>query len=127
MDRKEQFIKLVKRFLTAKNNGQLHDASEETVRMWINDMLEVFGWDVNNTRQVMQEKTLERSERDRLHAIGSRYVKPDYTLMNGSQRLFFIDAKKQAVDIKNDKDVAFQIRSYGWSIGAPTRSEPNFL
>lgn len=119
MDRKEQFIKLVKRFLTAKNNGQLHDASEETVRMWINDMLEVFGWDVNNTRQVMQEKTLERSERDRLHAIGSRYVKPDYTLMNGSQRLFFIDAKKQAVDIKNDKDVAFQIRSYGWSIGAP--------
>ena len=84
MDRKEQFIKLVKRFLTAKNNGQLHDASEETVRMWINDMLEVFGWDVNNTRQVMQEKTLERSERDRLHAIGSRYVKPDYTLMNGS-------------------------------------------
>ena len=39
--------------------------------------------------------------------------------MNGNRRLFFIDAKKQAVDIKNDKNVAFQIRSYGWSIGAP--------
>lgn len=119
MDSKNKFSLLVKRFLAAKDNGLLHDASEETVRMWINDLLEVFGWDVNNTRQVMQERTLERSERERLHEIGSSYVKPDYTLMNGNRRLFFIDAKKQTVDIKNDKNVAFQIRSYGWSIGAP--------
>lgn len=119
MDHKNKFSLLVERFLSARDNGLLQNASEETVRMWINDMLEVFGWDVNNTRQVMQERTLERSEREKLHGIGSRYVKPDYTLMNGNKRLFFIDAKKQAVDIKNDKNVAFQIRSYGWSIGAP--------
>lgn len=119
MDSKNKFALLVERFLAARDNGLLQNASEETVRMWINDMLEVFGWDVNNTRQVMQERTLERSEREKLHDIGSRYVKPDYTLMNGNKRLFFIDAKKQAVNIKNDKNVAFQIRSYGWSIGAP--------
>lgn len=119
MDRKNKFSLLVGRFLAARDNGMLQNASEETVRMWINDLLEVFGWDVNNTRQVMQERILERSEREKLHGIGSRYVKPDYTLMNGNKRLFFIDAKKQAVNIKNDKNVAFQIRSYGWSIGAP--------
>lgn len=119
MECKYKFSLLIKRYLAAKANGLLRNASEETVRMWINDMLKVFGWDVNNTRQVMQERTLERSEREKLHGIGSRYVKPDYTLMNGNKRLLFIDAKKQAVDIKNDKNVAFQIRSYGWSIGAP--------
>ena len=94
MNRKDEFAALVSRFLEARSNGQLKDASEETVRMWINDMLGVFGWDVSNTRQVMQERTLERSERERLHNIGSRYVKPDYTMMNGNSRLFFIDAKK---------------------------------
>lgn len=119
MDSKNKFSLLVERFLAARDNGLLQNASEETIRMWINDMFEVFGWDVNNTRQVMQERTLERSEREKLHGIGSSYVKPDYTLMNGNKRLFFIDAKKQSVDIKNDKNVAFQIRSYGWSIGAP--------
>lgn len=119
MNRKDRFSALIRRFLEARSNGLLHSASEETIRMWINDMLEVFGWDVNNTRQVMQERALERSERERLHNIGSRYIKPDYTMMKGNTRLFFIDAKRQSVDIKNDKSVAFQIRSYGWSIGAP--------
>ena len=38
--------------------------------------------------------------------------------MNGRVRLFFLDAKKRTVNIKEDKSVAFQIRSYGWSIGA---------
>lgn len=126
MDRKNRFSILIERFLFARDNGLLQEASEETVRMWINDMLEVFGWDVNNTRQVMQERTLNRTERERLHGIGSRYVKPDYTLMNGNNRLFFIDAKKQTVNIKDDKKIAFQIRSYGWSIGAPYSIVTNF-
>ena len=126
MSKKDKFVTLIKRFWEARNNGLLQDASEETIRMWINDMLEVFGWDVNNTRQVMQERILERSERKRLHNIGSHYIKPDYTLVNGNVRLFFIDAKKQSVDIKNDKNVAFQIRSYGWSIGAPYSIVTNF-
>ncbi|MBD5271769.1 MAG: N-6 DNA methylase [Bacteroides sp.] len=126
MKRKDEFSTLIRRFCEARDNGLLYSASEETVRMWINDMLGIFGWDVNNTRQVMQERILERSERERLHNIGSRYIKPDYTLVNGNVRLFFIDAKKQSVDIKNDKNVAFQIRSYGWSVGAPYSIVTNF-
>ncbi|MDE6796123.1 MAG: N-6 DNA methylase, partial [Muribaculaceae bacterium] len=126
MNKKDKFTALISRFLEARDNGLLQNASEETVRMWINDMLGVFEWDVNNTRQVMQERILERSERERLHNIGSRYIKPDYTLVNGNVRLFFIDAKKQSVEIKNDKNVAFQIRSYGWSIGAPYSIVTNF-
>lgn len=94
MDSKNKFSSLVERFLAARDNGLLQNASEETVRMWINDMLEVFGWDVNNTRQVMQERTLKRSEREKLHGIGSSYVKPDYTLMNGNKRLFSLASFK---------------------------------
>lgn len=40
--------------------------------------------------------------------------------------LAFIDAKSLAVNIEYDKEVAFQIRSYGWSIGAPFSIVTNF-
>ncbi len=119
MGRKEQLIQLVEEFNQATANGLLQNASEETMRTWINRLLGVFGWDVSNTQQVLQERVLEKDERERLHNIGSRYIKPDYTLMNGTQRLFFLDAKRQDVNIHDDKAPAFQIRSYGWSIGAP--------
>lgn len=81
-------------------------------------MLDIFGWDVKNTNHVQQEIPLEITERQSLNKIGSTNTRPDYTLMNGRVRLFFLDAKKRAVSVKNDKTVAFQIRSYGWSIGA---------
>ncbi len=93
-------------------------ASEETTRAWINQMLDIFGWNVKNTNHVLQEVSLESAERITLNKIGSTNTRPDYTLMNGPIRLFFLDAKKRTVNIHEDKNVAFQIRSYGWSIGA---------
>ena len=117
---------LVKRYQEAKDKGQLQNASEATMRAWIDELLSLFGWDVQNTQQVLTEHTLNRTERARLNEIGSTNTRPDYTLVNGRVKLAFVDAKSLDVNIENDKGVAFQIRSYGWSIGAPFSVVTNF-
>ena len=117
---------LVNRFLQAKENGSLNDASEATMRTWIDELLSVFGWNVQDTHQILTEHTLDKEERKKLKAIGSTNVRPDYTLVNGKVPLAFVDAKSLDVNIETSKDVAFQIRSYGWSIGAPFSIVTNF-
>lgn len=118
MNTKDSLIQLVDRFQQLKTDGGLNKSSEATMRAWIDELLAIFGWDVQNTHQVLTEHTLGKDERQRLHDIGSTNTRPDYTLVNGNVALAFVDAKSLDVDIKNDKSVAFQIRSYGWSVGA---------
>lgn len=117
---------LVNRFLKAKTDGSLEGASEATMRTWIDELLSVFGWNVQDTHQVLTERTLDKEERQKLKAIGSTNVRPDYTLVNGKVPLAFVDAKSLDVNIETSKDAAFQIRSYGWSIGAPFSIVTNF-
>jgi len=117
---------LVDRFLEAKTGGNLNYASEATMRTWIDELLSVFGWNVQDTKQVLTEHTLNKAEREKLKEIGSTNIRPDYTLVNGKVPLLFIDAKSLEVDIDNSKEVAFQIRSYGWSIGSPYSIVTNF-
>ncbi|MGN0237907.1 MAG: Eco57I restriction-modification methylase domain-containing protein [Lepagella sp.] len=123
---KEKLIDLVQRYQVSKSAGQLENSSEATMRTWIDELLSVFGWDVQNTKQVLTEHTLGRSEKVKLRDIGSTNTRPDYTLVNGSVLLTFVDAKSLAVNIESNKDAAFQIRSYGWSIGAPFAIITNF-
>ncbi|MGN0222348.1 MAG: Eco57I restriction-modification methylase domain-containing protein [Prevotella sp.] len=126
MQDKDKLIDLVRRYQAAKFAGQLENSSEATIRTWIDEFLSVFGWDVQNTQQVLTEHTLGRSEKEKLRDIGSTNTRPDYTLVNGSVMLTFVDAKSLNVNIETDKDAAFQIRSYGWSIGAPFSIVTNF-
>lgn len=122
----EQLQALVTKYSHAKESGQLDNSSEETVRMWINELLQLFDWDVQNTHQVLQERRLNKSSRDRLREIESTNNKPDYTLVSGNLHLAFVDAKALDVDIENDSKVAFQIRSYGWSAGTLYSFVTNF-
>ena len=119
MSQKERLETLVKKYSEAKAQGQLENASEATMRTWIDELLFVFGWDVKNTHQVLTEHTLDCNEKEKLRNIGSTNTRPDYTLVNGNVMLTFVDAKSLNVHIDTDKDAAFQIRSYGWSIDAP--------
>lgn len=126
MELKDKIAALVRRFKKAKEAGSLDNASEETMRTWINELLAVFGWDVQDTYQVLQERTLDKDKREKLKGIGSTNVRPDYTLVNGNVMLAFLDAKSLNVDISEARDAAFQIRSYGWSIGASFSIVTNF-
>jgi len=123
---KDKLRDLVNRYQIAKNKGQLQGASEATMRTWIDELLSVFGWNVQNTHQVLTEHTLGKDEKNKLQEIGSTNIRPDYTLVNGAVKLSFVDAKSLAVNIAEDKNAAFQIRSYGWSISAQFSVVTNF-
>ena len=86
MARIEDFKAFVASYKEACERGELEMASEETTRTWINQMLAVFGWDVRNTNQVLQEVPLEIMERAALNDIGATNTRPDYTLMNGRRQ-----------------------------------------
>ena len=47
--------------------------------------------------------------------IGGKTKAPDYSFTLHGQRIFFLEAKKPAVDIVNDKSPAYQLKRYAWS------------
>jgi type I restriction-modification system DNA methylase subunit len=123
---REQLITLIKEYNTLKAQGGLDMSSEETMRTWLNDFLKIFGWDVRDTTQVLQEKVLSKEEKEKLKEIDSQNSRPDYTFKIGKQKLTFLDAKGINVNLKEDQSAAFQIKSYGWSILAPCAFISNF-
>ena len=125
-DRYHALENLINRYKLYINKARREDISEETIRTWINEFLGIFQWDVQNTNQVLQEKTLKDEQKEKLEEISSEHSKPDYTLVNGSNIKTFLDAKKLSVNIFNDKEAAFQIRSYGWSANVPCAFLTNF-
>ena len=100
--------------------------SEEMVRSWINELLLIFGWNVKDRDYVLQEKILDKDSKERLSEINSSHKKPDYTLKLYKNVKVFVDAKKTTVNIFEDKETAFQIRSYGWSSKLPCSFVTNF-
>ena len=100
--------------LIKKNN--IDSISEEKVRSgYINKMLESFGWDLSDTAEVIEEKHIVGRAKKRLVEIRSNHRKPDYQLLDRGVLRLYIDAKNVEEDILGSRDVAFQIRSYGWS------------
>ena len=124
--RKEQLTELVQRYQAFKEDGRLDLSSEETIRTWINEFLSIFGWNVMDTSQILQEKVLSKEEKERLEEINSTSTRPDYTFKIGNQKLTFLDAKAVSVNIETSNSSAFQIKSYGWSIMASCTFLTNF-
>jgi hypothetical protein len=125
-DRKNKLEELVNEYKRFKEEGKLDLTSEETIRTWLNNLLELFGWDVRDTSQILQEKVLSKIEKERLKEIDSTSTRPDYTFKIAKQKITFLDAKDLRVNLTNDKESAFQIKSYGWSILAPCAFISNF-
>ncbi|HPY83839.1 MAG TPA: N-6 DNA methylase [Ruminococcus flavefaciens] len=117
---------LIDRYNNTIRQKSHKDISEETIRTWINELLSIFGWNVQNTAQVLQERVLSKQLIKKLNQINSIHKKPDYTLMNGTNIKTFLDAKSLDVNIFTSKETAFQIRSYGWSAQSPCAFVSNF-
>ena len=117
---------LVERYNQTTRLEAKENVSEETIRTWLNEFLGLFGWDVKNTHEVIQERCLRGAAGERLREIQSPHRKPDYILINGTNIKSFLDAKAPTVDIINDPQVAYQIRSYGWSAQVPCAFVSNF-
>lgn len=125
-DIRTRFTSLIERYKAFIKIANREDISEESIRVWINEMLMIFGWNVQNTNEVIQERALQFKYRERLADIDSPHTKPDYILLNGRNIKTFIDAKDISVNIITNRNVAFQIRSYGWSAEVPCAFVSNF-
>lgn len=90
---------------------------EETKVEFINPMMEALGWDVHNKQGLgpnFKEVVFEESL-----AIGKETRAPDYSFRLGGQLIYYLEAKKPSINIKDDRSPAYQARRYGWSAKIP--------
>lgn len=125
-DAKKQLRNLIDRYNALVRNQARRTVSEETVRAWLNELLGIFGWNVQDTSQILQERVLDEGLKQKLKSIDSTHTRPDYILKNGPNIKTFLDAKSLDVNIFAEKEPAFQIRSYGWSANVPCAFISNF-
>lgn len=90
----------------------------QTRRDFIDPFFKALGWDIDN------ENGYAESYREVIHEdrvkIGNTNKAPDYSFrLVGGKRLFFVEAKKPSVLIKEQAEPAFQVRRYGWSAKLP--------
>jgi len=86
-------------------------------REFIDPFFEELGWDITN-KQGHAEAYKEVIHEDAIK-IGGVTKAPDYCFRIGGTRKFFLEAKKPAVNIKEDIQPAYQLRRYGWSAKLP--------
>jgi len=85
-----------------------------TRRDFIDPFFKALGWDMDN-EQGYAEAYREVIHEDRLK-IGTASKAPDYSFrLSGGKRLFFVEAKKPGVSVKDEIQPAYQVRRYGWS------------
>jgi len=86
-------------------------------REFLDPFFEALGWDVSNKaghaeayKDVIHEDAIK---------IGGFTKAPDYCFRIGGMRKFFLEAKKPAVNLKDDISPAYQLRRYAWSAKLP--------
>ena len=113
-----EIIQLVELF--QRNYDQYRDPafSEAAVRLqFIDPFFAALGWDMYNVQE-FAEQYKEVVHEDKVR-IGGATKAPDYSFRIGKERKFFVEAKKPAVDIQHDIDLAYQLRRYAWSAKLP--------
>ncbi len=113
-----EIVQLVELFQS--NYDQYHSPafSEAAVRLqFIDPFFTALGWDMYNT-QGFAEQYKEVVHEDKVKVAGATKA-PDYGFRLGPARVFFMEAKKPAVDIQHDVEPAYQLRRYAWSAHLP--------
>jgi type I restriction-modification system DNA methylase subunit len=86
-------------------------------REFIDPFFKALGWDIDN-RQGAAEAYKDVVHEDAIK-IGFATKAPDYSFRIGGTRKFFVEAKKPAINVKDDVAPAFQLRRYAWSAKLP--------
>ena len=93
---------LIQRFDTNRAAYQSAAYNEAQARQeFINPLFEALGWDVTN-KQGYSEKYKEVIHEDTLRTRRGTKA-PDYAFRIGGQRVFFVEAKKPSVNVKEDR------------------------
>jgi len=86
-------------------------------REFLDPFFEALGWDVFN-KQGYSEAYKDVIHEDQIK-VGEGTKAPDYCFRIGGTRKFFVEAKKPAINIREDASPAFQLRRYAWSAKLP--------
>ncbi len=116
---KEKIESLVTRFEDQYESYKHADYNETlTRRDFIDPFFKALGWDMDNEAGYA-EAYREVIHEDKVKVSGATKA-PDYSFrLGGGKRLFFVEAKKPSVSVKDDIHPAYQIRRYGWSAKLP--------
>jgi hypothetical protein len=115
---KQKVGELVARFRANIDVYKRSAYKEAQVRCeFIDPFFEALGWDVSN-KQGFAEQYKEVVLEDTIK-VGSSTRVPDYGFRIGSQRKFFVEAKKPAINIKDEVSPSYQQRRYAWSAKLP--------
>jgi predicted type IV restriction endonuclease len=111
-------IDLVERF---ERNAEAYNSvhyNEAQLRVeFVDPFFEALGWDIPNrhgTAEAYKDVVREISIK-----VGADTKAPDYCFRIGGTPKFFLEAKKPAINIKQDQASAFQLRRYAWSRKLP--------
>ena len=113
-----EVLALIERFNEQREDYQNPAYLETQLRIeFIDPLLKILGWDVENKqgfaeayKEVIHEYSLKTKDATKA---------PDYCFRIGPARKFFLEAKKPAENIKEDKKHAYQLRRYAWSANLP--------
>lgn len=90
----------------------------QTRRDFIDPFFKALGWDMDNSAGYA-EAYREVIHEDKVKVSGATKA-PDYSFrLVGGKRLFFVEAKKPSISVKEDIQPAYQVRRYGWSAKHP--------
>ena len=114
----KQLEELIERFDRNIESYSKQGYNETQVRReFIDPFFDALGWDVANKagyaeayKDVIHEDAIK---------MGGATKAPDYCFRIGGARKFFLEAKKPAVNIKDDISPAYQLRRYAWSAKLP--------
>ncbi len=115
-DKMQKIKELVIFFETNRKKIKSNWNETETRIELINPLFECLGWDVNNKQKLADP--FKEVKHEASLKIGSNMKAPDYSF-NYGRPLFYLEAKKPSVDLKQDISPAFQLRRYGWTAKMP--------
>jgi len=114
----ESIVDLIERFECNREDYRSPTYNETRLRReFLDPFFTALGWDVDN------EQGYAEAYKDVIHEDSLRVEDtaraPDYCFRIGGQRKFFVEAKKPAVNIRDDTSPAYQLRRYAWSAKLP--------
>jgi predicted type IV restriction endonuclease len=110
-----ELVDLFRRNAEAYHGGGYNEA--QVRQEFINPFFTCLGWDMDN-KQGHAEAYKDVVHEDAIK-VGGATKAPDYCFRIGGTRKFFLEAKRPAVNLKDDPAPAYQLRRYAWSAKLP--------
>jgi len=111
---RETIKELIAKFEAQKEYFKTLEYNEtQTRKDFIDPFFRALGWDIDNKKGKLESYRDVKLE-DKIKVSG-RTKSPDYAFNVHGKRIFFVEAKKPAVPIKDQPEPAIQVRNYAWN------------